>query len=106
LRGGKTILAVLAVLATGCVFQEPSGEWVQSGAINAAIQADVAGLRAELVQVAGDVAAVKVGGGGDSVTAWILAAGAIVGPFAWLAYPLVWRPLVTKRRARKASRLI
>lgn len=59
---------------------------------------DVAGLRTEIDDVAGQVNELDLavgdvtlhGGEGDSITMWILAAGAAV------VYPIVWRPVRKK----------
>lgn len=58
------------------------------------ISTDVAAVKGDVAAVAGDVSAIKtgnikVGGGGDSITAWIYAA--IAG--AALLYPAIVRPI-------------
>jgi len=65
-------------------------------ALDASLSATAQRLEAAAVKLD---TAVTVGGGGDSVTAWIYAA--IAG--AALLYPLVWRP-IRKRAEAKRSR--
>ena len=63
---------------------------------------DMAGIRADIDTVAGQVNELGLtvgdvtlqGGQGDSITMWILAAGAAI------VYPIVWRP-IRKRIERK-----
>ena len=68
---------------------------------------DAAGIRAEIEHIAGQVNELGLtvgdvtlhGGQGDSITMWILAAGAAV------VYPIVWRPIREKleRKRKKAA---
>lgn len=53
------------------------------------LEQDVSALRVGLDATVQAVGSIQVGGGGDSVTAWLYAA--IAG--AALLYPMVWRPL-------------
>lgn len=57
------------------------------GTFEAAI-GDIGSVRAELSAIRSSIG--SIGGGGDSVTAWIYAIGAAA---SGLLYPLVWRPI-------------
>lgn len=90
-------------VATGCLLTPAVG------CVSADRQAPVAlvadDTQAGVVNVAADIASPtvgRIGGNGDSVTSWILAGGAVLGPVAWLAYPLVWRPLRNRRRQARS----
>ncbi len=96
--------AMLMVTRLGCVapMARKVTPQVEASAEVTAALARVGELEAALAKVeAGDIA---VGGKGDSVTAWILALGAVINmPLGGLFYQFVLRPMALPRRRRRET---